>query len=74
MNMPYALAWEKDALKHLLVAEFEHRKRMALGEIVPLTYIYHGEPSPMYPAEAAEAYTREKRRRPPRNILQWYGA
>ena len=74
MNMPYALEWEKDAMKHLLVAEFEQRKRMALDAIVPLTYTYHGEPSPMYPAEAAEAYTREKRRRPPRNILQWYGA
>jgi len=39
MNMPYALEWEKDALKHLLVAEFEHRKRMALDAIVPVTYL-----------------------------------
>ena len=72
MNMPYALEWEKDAMKHLLVAEFEHRKRMALDEIVPVTYL-DGE-QPQCPVDIAEAYTREKRRRPPRNILQWYGA
>ena len=72
MNMPYALEWEKDAMKHLLVAEFEHRKRMALDEIVPVTYIFHGGPPPWCPVDIAEVYTREKRRRPPRNILQWY--
>ena len=73
MNMPYALEWEKDAMKHLLVAEFEHRKRMALDAIVPVTYL-DGEPHQWSPVDIAEAYTREKRRRPPRNILQWYGA
>ena len=73
MNMPYALAWEKDALKHLLVAEFEHRKRTALDAIVPVTYL-DGEPPQWSPVDIAEAYTRENRRRLPRNILQWYGA
>ena len=53
MNMPYALAWEKDALKHLLVAEFEHRKRMALDAIVPVTYL-NGEPHQWSPVDIAE--------------------
>ena len=35
MNMPYALEWEKDALKHLLVAEFEHGPRRDRARDLP---------------------------------------
>ena len=71
MNMPYALEWEKDAMKHLLVAEFEHRKRMALGELVKQASTCNG--GPFSGCVDGEKFDLEVRRRPPRNILQWYG-